>query len=427
MQCDPGLDPRTMDYTLHLCGRSNRSSKGSNVRGAAGKRAQVLPLSSKWTCERLYICQEERTVLKLTQNQPPSGEIRTLSEEVKRATAAVDAVTKAPSRIPVSTKLPHAPSAGKTVAWLVPSLGMATKLTSSAEAAARAIGWQLLTIGFDPANPDTVNAAVEQAVDQHVDYVVVLAMPSYLFADGLAKAKAAEIPVVEYAIKTEPDASDRGVIGCFSCSFSSQRVGSTLANFIISDSQGHGHGLFIDLTEQPALHETAEAFAEYLDTNCSGCKGDVMPTSLAAVRAGTVGAQTMAYLEAHPSVNYVVLPADGIADDLPSLLKLAKLDGRVKILSGVAPTIAELQKIADGTIYAALEYPGEPNYWLLMYGLAAHSVGLPQPLQTDAGTDLEFLLRTAGNLPKPVSKWTGVPDYQQQYLDLMGLATSEPR
>ena len=300
---------------------------------------------------------------------------------------------------------------------------MATKLTSSAEAAAKAIGWQLTPIGFDPANPATVNAAVEQAVDQHVDYIVVLAMPSSLFATGLAKAKAAGVPVVEYAIKTEADASERGIIGCFSCSFSSQRVGTTLANFVISDSAGHGHGVFIDLTEQPALHETAETFAEYLNANSTDCRGDVIPISLAAVRAGTVGAQTMGYLEAHPSVNYVVLPADGIADDLPSLLQIAGLDGKVKILAGVAPTIADLQKIADGSIYAALEYGGEPNYWLLMYGLAAHSVGLPQFLQTDGPTaDLEFVLRTANNIPKPLSKWAGQPNYQQQYLALMGLA-----
>ena len=363
--------------------------------------------------------------MKMPQDEQSTNKRDSLSAAVrKRATAAIDAVTKAPARIPVATEFPHKPDKDKVVAWLVPGLGMATKLTSSAEAAAKAIGWQLAPMGFDPGNPASVNDAVERAVNHGADYIVVLAVPSSLFPVGLAKAKAAGIPVVEYAVKTDADASERGVIGCFSCSFSSQRVGTTLANFIISDSQGHGHGVFIDLTEQPALHETAETFAEYLNTSGSDCTGDVISTSLAAVRAGTVGTQAMAYLEAHPSVDYVVLPADGIADDLPSLLKAGGLDRRVKILAGVAPTTADLERIADGTIYAALEYPGEPNYWLLMYGLAAHSVGLPQVLQSDEATDLEFLLRTTNNIPKPVAKWPGPPNYQQQYLALMRLTSS---
>ena len=193
----------------------------------------------------------------------------------------------------------------------------------------------------------------------------------------------------------------------------------------ILDSEGHGHGAFIDL-QQPALHETAQAFVEHLNDRCSGCEASLIAASPAALAAGTVGTETVSYLLSNPSVNYVVVPADGIADDLPSLLKAAGLDERVKILAGVAPTIADLEKIADGTTYAALEYAGEYNYWLLMYGLAAHSVGLPQFLETDGPTtDLEFVLRTKDNLPDPLSKWTGPPDYQKEYLSLMGLYSSE--
>ena len=61
-----------------------------------------------------------------------------------------------------------------------------------------------------------------------------------------------------------------------------------------------------------------------------------------------------------------------------------------------------------------------------MYGLAAHSVGLPQFLETDGPTtDLEFVLRTRDNLPQPLSKWTGPPNYQRDYLALMRLSSSE--
>ena len=167
----------------------------------------------------------------LEQTPRSNSESHSLREEVKQAAAAVDAVTHPPSCIPVSTTLPRTPPSDRDVAWLIPGLGMATKLTSSAEAAAKALGWRLMPIGFDATDLKTVNAAVEEAVDEGVDYIVALAVPSALFVSGLARAKAAGIPVVIYAVETETDASERGIIGCFSCSYASQRVGRTFANF----------------------------------------------------------------------------------------------------------------------------------------------------------------------------------------------------
>ena len=108
----------------------------------------------------------------LGQQTDSSAEDRSLREDVKQAVAAIDAVTEPPSRIPVTTTLPRTPPKGKAVAWLVPGLGMATKLTSSAEAAAKALGWRLVPIGFDATNLETVNSAVEDAVKQGVDYIV---------------------------------------------------------------------------------------------------------------------------------------------------------------------------------------------------------------------------------------------------------------
>lgn len=359
--------------------------------------------------------------------EPKSGESQSASDGVQRATASVRILMQTPSRIPVSTKFPHRPPPGKSVGWVYPGWKAATKFTSSAESAANAIGWQLVPIGFDVAKLDSVNTAVQEAVDKNVDYLVVLTAPSSAFSSGLEKAKASGIPVIQYAVVTEPAASQRGVVGCFSCSYSSRRVGSAFAALVVSDSQGRGHGAFVELSEQPALHETAQAYLEYLEADGSHCKGSMISTSHAAVSAGTVSREIVSYLAGDPSVNYVILPADGIADDLPSLLRSSGLDKRVKVLYGVAPTIDHLQKIAEGTFYAALEYPGSPyNFWLLMYGLAAHSIGLPQFLQTDGPTtDLEFVLRTTDNLPTPLSKWTGPVDYQQQYLALMGLESAD--
>jgi len=332
------------------------------------------------------------------------------SSEVSAATAAVDAAERAPTKILQSVKFPHKPKTGDVVAWLVPGLSAATDLTGDIKAAAKTLGWRIDAIGFDPTNPATVNPAVEQAVSQHVNYIVVLTEPSTLFAPGLADAKAHGIPVMEYATSTEANALQRGIVGCFLCTGWANLTGTILAKYVISDSQGHGDGAFIDVTEEPELHASAQAFAAYLNTRCSGCKGSVIPTSLAAVGAGTVGSQTVAYLQAHPSVHYVVLPTDGIADDLPSLLKTAGLAGRVRILSGSAPE-SYLQDIAKGSMAGGLSYADEPGMWTVIYDLAANSVGLALPAETYT----QFVLRTASNLRKPVSEWPGPPNYQHQY------------
>ena len=340
------------------------------------------------------------------------------SAEVSAATAAVDAAEHAPTKIPVSAKFPHKPKRGEVVAWLVPGLSAATDLTVDIKAAATSIGWRIDAIGFDPTNPATVDPAVEQAVSQHVNYIVVLTEPSTLFAPGLADAKAHGIPVMEYGTSTEANASQRGIIGCFLCSGWANLTGAMLAKYVISDSQGHGGGAFIDVTEEPELHASAQAFAAYLNTHCSGCTGSVIPTSLAAVGAGTVGSQTVAYLQAHQSVHYVVLPTDGIADDLPSLLKTAGLAGRVRILAGSAPQ-PYLQDIAKGSMAAGLSYGDEPGLWTMMYDLAANSVGLSLPSETYT----QFVLRTTSDIPKPVSEWAGPPNYKQQYEALEGLTS----
>jgi ribose transport system substrate-binding protein len=347
---------------------------------------------------------------------PPASP--SVSPDVSQATAAVAAAEKAPSQINETVKFPHKPPTGKTVAWLVPGLSAATDLTSAIKAAAKPLGWQIDPIAFDPGNPSTVNAAVEQAVSRHVDYIVVLTEPSSLFASGLADAKAHGIPVMEYATATEPNAAKHGIIGCFLCSGWGKLTGSLLANYVISDSQGHGDAAFIDVTEIAELHITAQTFANYLNTHCGGCKGSVIPTSLAALGAGTVGTQTVAYLQAHPSVKYVALPTDGIADNLPSLLKTAGLAGKVKIITASAPQ-AYLQDIAKGSMAAGLSYADEEGMWTMMYDLAGNSVGISLPAETYS----QFVFRTTSNIPKPVAVWGGPPNFQQQYEALEGISS----
>ncbi len=344
---------------------------------------------------------------------------QSLKNEVAQATASVAAAERAPTRVNVRVKFPHRPPSGKTVAWLVPGLSAATDLTSAIKAAAKVLGWKIVPIAFDESNPATLDAAFQQAVSEHVNYIVPLAVASTIFASGLSTAKAAGIPVLEFATATESDASQRGIISCFNCTGPTKLIGTTDADFVISNSHGHANGAYVDIPEIPSLGDIATSFARQLNTKCSGCKGAVILSSLDALGAGTVGNQVVAYLQAHPAVNYVGLPTDGIADNLPQLLQTAGLASKVKIVMGGAGTKQLLQDIADGKISAGLSFPDAYGMWSIVYYLAENSVGLSLPAETPQ----QSVLWTTATIPKPVKQWTGPPNYEQQFKDLERLTS----
>jgi ABC-type sugar transport system substrate-binding protein len=339
------------------------------------------------------------------------AERTSLKNEVAQATAAVAAAGRAPTKINQSVKLPRRPPTGKSVGWLVPGLAAASDLTGPIEAAAKQLGWKIIPIAFDESNPATINAAFQQAVSEHVNYIVPLAVPSVLFASGLASAKAAGIPVLEYATATEPNASQRGIISCYECTQFTQVIGATNADFAISDSHGHADGAYLDIPEIPSLGNIATSFAKQLTTKCSGCKGAVIMSSVNALGAGTVGTQIIAYLQAHPSVDYVGLPTDGIADNLPQLLQTAGLAGKVKVILGNAGTPQLLNDLSKGKISVALSFSDSLGMWDTMYALAANSVGVKLPAELPS----QFVLWTTKSIPKPIRPWGGPSGYQKAF------------
>src|SRR5580658_6233132 len=342
------------------------------------------------------------------------AEDQSLKQQVAQATAAVDAAERAPTKINVSVKFPHKAPSGKTVAWLVPGLSAATDLTGPITAAAKVLGWKVIPIAFDESNPATLDAAFQQAVNEHVNYIVPLAVPSTLFTSGLASAKAAGIPVFEFATATESDASQRGIISCYECTAYTNVIGSTDADFVISNSQGHADGAYVDIPEIPSLGNIATSFANQLNTKCSGCKGSLIQSSVDALGAGTVGNQVVAYLQAHPSVNYVGLPTDGIADNLPQLLQTAGLAGKVKVVMGGAGSPQNLKDIANGKMSVGLSSSDALGMWDVVYDMAANSVGLKLPTEIPS----QFVLWTSKTIPKPLRSWAGPPNYQQEFKQL---------
>jgi ABC-type sugar transport system substrate-binding protein len=345
---------------------------------------------------------------------------QSLSQEVAHATAAVHAAEQAPTRILVpSVQFPHKPPTGKTVAMMVPGLSAATDLTGPFQAAAKILGWKIVPIAYDDSNPATLNGAFQQAVNEHVNYIIPLAVASTVFAPGLAAAKAAGIPVLEFATATEANASQRGIISCYECTAWTDLIGTTDADVVISDSQGHANGAYIDIPEIPSLGNIATSFVRQLNTKCSGCKGAVIPSSVDALGAGTVGNQVVAYLQAHPSVNWVGIPTDGIADNLPQLLQTAGLAGKVKIVMGGAGAKVDLQDIAKGKMSAGLSLSDGLGGWAVMYDLAANSLGSSLPAEIPS----QFVLWTTGNIPKQLKSWTGPPNYEQQFKTLEHLTS----
>jgi ribose transport system substrate-binding protein len=328
--------------------------------------------------------------------------------DVAAATAAMKPYLTTPSSIGLTTSLKSAPPKGLTVADLEGNITAYKVVVPGLQAATAALGWNLKIVPFDTTNPTSLNAAMEQAVAEKVNFILESGVASDQFAAGLAAARAAHIPVVE-AIQNPEQVN--GIIGCAGCQ-ASALAGQVAANWIISDSGGKANVLF---ATDPEFTTFAPLEAKFLETirQCGGCTSAVQQTSTAELESGATGPNIVSYLQSHPQVNYIFFAFSQLSTGVRSALNAAGVGSNVKIITA-GPVLANIQSVVDGSEQAAFSYAGIGEVmWRAVDLMARYQERMS--IADSVNTPISSVLWTTANVPKPATIYDGATNYQAQY------------
>lgn len=282
---------------------------------------------------------------------------------VAEAKEAADAAFIPPDRIPVTTRLRARPER-KTVAFIEPQIPAGKSQTQGFQNAADAIGWELRVIPSDPFRPA---GAVQQAIDQRVDYIFMTGAPMALIAEQLAAADAAGIPVLSCYGTDEPGGRDgarnRGLYAQCGDQTSAIDDGRLLADWAIGDSDGRANILSVNIPDYPILVALEQGLEDQVTARCPDCKVTRLGVTVDDLAGGRVAQAVASKLQADPSIDYVFFAMSDLLTGVHDTLEGAGLGDQAQLF-GLDFNEANLQAIEAGEQSIAMGLPKEYSAWL---------------------------------------------------------------
>ena len=146
--------------------------------------------------------------------------------------------------------------------------------------------------------------AVQQAIDEGVDFIASTGLSIAQYQPQLDAAKAAGITVLSCFGTDDPDPEAGLYMQCGDESFV-EKTGPVMADWAIVDSEGTANVLIVNIPDFPVLVAEIDAYKAQLAKNCSGCKTTELNVTLQDLIGGTIPASVVSKLQANPDVNYI--------------------------------------------------------------------------------------------------------------------------
>jgi ribose transport system substrate-binding protein len=287
-----------------------------------------------------------------------------------------------------------------------------------AQHAAKALGWKS-TI-FDGKGDPTVQAkAIEQAITDHANAIITVAVDGRLVKGALAQAKAAGIPVISTSNGSAP--GEQGYT--FDTSPNLHKIGAAMADWMVVDTAGKGPiAPYLDKEFQSNIAMTEGVMGEL--KLCSTCK--IFPTQLytAAQLANSFGPNVVSFLRKNPTVKYITTTYDPSAAVVVPAIAAAGLHTKVISQLGDSQNIEFIRqgKVQNGDGAWDNEYEGWATVDQIIR-LVTHkplwvSAG---PARYKYGENIPYVMLTKSNLPAKGKDWTASMDYISKFKALWGL------
>ncbi len=360
-----------------------------------------------------------------TSSSTPSAGSSTTSASSSAATSGASTLVPAPPVTPITTDpvtgppLKAAPAKGKTLVWLACNLPSCQgDLSLGYKQAAAALGWKFIQINYTATNP---GPAVQQALNDNPSFIAITGVPPVAFAAADAEAVRRHIPIVSCFDTTAPIPAKNGIyMQCLNANGYGAEA-NQLTAWITNKSGGKANVAIINVPDYPILNSETTSIQAGYKKDCPGCTVSVMALSLADVSSGQAASKIIAYLQAHPAVNYVQATFADPTDGLPQLLKAAGMAGRVKVV-GVEADPPALKGIVNGTVAAFTNQPMVYIGWQNVDALARLSEGMPLAAYEKTGEAPTWVVDSASQatslLALPSQQWPGPAGFEQQFKKL---------
>lgn len=275
-----------------------------------------------------------------------------------------------------------------------------------AAAAGKALGWNVKLVDgkFDP---QVYARTVQEAIDQHVDGIIIDAIDASAIKGPIAAARAAGIVVGSYDSNNTP--SPTGV--SFDVRVSFDKQGQDMAAYMIWQTNGKARPFILNSPEfKGTVVWTTAATKEFQD--CSTCKIVGQQDFTASSAPTTLPPLAVSQKQKNPDMNILLVPYDAAAlPIIPSMLQAGILNQvKVGVFNATTPTVALIRK---GQETVAMAEPQAWGAWAAMDNMNRALAGQPTVEE-----NIPIRLITKANVDSiPEGKaWEGDSvDYQAAY------------
>ncbi|WP_190814614.1 substrate-binding domain-containing protein [Saccharopolyspora pogona] len=335
------------------------------------------------------------------------------SKAARAAEAFVEPFLATPTDITVTDPLPSQPEGGKAFVWVSCDTSLCRDIAKGAEEAAEAVGWSYKNLTFKLADPASLVAALNQALDFSPAAVGFTALPEAVWSTVVPVYEKAGVQLVP-AVVGPVELSETVPANIFGDE-SQNTQAKLLANYTIADSDGTASGLLVRVPDLITLKAFDGGVQEAYEA-CKTCDLSTVDVGLAQVAAGQVNGVITSELQRNPKIKYVILPSSDFAQGLPSALSTAGLND-IRILA-VGSTEQDLQDVIDGRATGFVPFSAKYAGWLAVDSALRTAAGVQLP---EGYGRIPMQLFVKKNTTEPFSSYEEPSDFRDQFMALWKL------
>ena len=308
----------------------------------------------------------------------------------------------------------------KKFAWLECELESCPYITVGVEAATEALGWEMIKIASESANP---GPAFQQAIDAGADFIASSGEAPSLYEEQAQAAADAGIMILSCFDTTPPNGPETNIwTQCGDTSFV-EKTGPLMANWAIVDSDAAANVLIVSIPDFPVLKAETDAYIAELEKNCPDCSHTELDITIPQLTGGEVPAAVASQLQANPDINYVFFSFGSLPAGVTASLESAGLLDQVTVY-GQDFSAFGLEEIVAGTMGAWSADPKAYAGWLMVDAAARLSLGMELTEERDAASLPTYLVETPEQAQEILDCCNGdwwPPTMEEDFKELWGV------
>jgi ribose transport system substrate-binding protein len=321
-----------------------------------------------------------------------------------------------PDGIPVDQPVGTCPAEGKTIIVTENPQAVTRKTNDGLEVGAKLLGWTVIRqeVGSGPEDPQK---ALDAALDQSPDAVLVSGNPSATFRAQLDRATQLGIPVL-MSDNGEPVGTTGTTTTIGLDDFEQTGLWGKM-NADYAAAQGAKNVLVVDLSLYPILHAWTEGVVDEMKEISPDTETSVLDAQITDLVAGEIPNKIVSEIQRNPDIDWVLLSLGDMTTGLDAALRAASLTDQVSI-GGESASTANVSALQDSTEDAWTGFAAEIHGMYRIDALA-RLFGGEDPTKVDY-SQLPTQLLTPDNIgDAPLDSegyYLGVEDYSSHFEDI---------